>query len=141
MARIRGPLMSMDARGQFGDALLFRGGRKAAHAYRPAARTAINQAPATVGQAAVRTTYRAAIDAWRDLPETDRATWTATATAAGGNRNGWNLFLAAYFAAPPPPPPPDPNTYTTPPGIDTPWPGYTWVSDTAYTPPAGDTWT
>jgi len=133
--------MSMEARGQFGDTLLFRGGRKGAHAYRPAARTAINQAPATVKQAAVRNTYRAALDAWRDLAAADRKTWAATAAAAGGNRNGWNLFLAAYFTAPPPPPFPDPDTYTPPAGIGTDWPGTTWVSDHPYTPPAGDTWT
>lgn len=98
MAKVRGPLFSIDARGQLGDALLFRGGTRRTHVYLPADRSRINQQPASAPQIAVRATFAAAVVAWRALPALERAAWNAEALSTGRNVNGWNQFLRAWAA-------------------------------------------
>ena len=68
MAKVRGPLFSLDARGQFGDALLFRGGTRRTHVYQPADRS--------------RITYNAAGSIVATATATDAWTNHATATYA-----------------------------------------------------------
>ena len=51
MAKITGPLMSLDAKGNWARGTLqFRGGLQATHAYRPAQPGTVNQAAATPAQ-------------------------------------------------------------------------------------------
>lgn len=101
MARIIGPLLSLDARGNWGQgALQFRGGLRATHAYRPAPPGAINQAPATTAQNLIRQRYRAAIEDWRALDPGERDDWNASAEAQG--LSGWNLFLQTCILNPTP---------------------------------------
>lgn len=111
MAKVRGPLFSLDARGQFGDALLFRGGTHRTHVYQPADRSRINQQPASTQQATVRQRFGAAVAAWRALAAPERAEWNTRAQSTGRNVNGWNLFLGAFDGTQPPPPVP----YSPPP--------------------------
>lgn len=98
MAKVRGPLFSLDARGQFGDALLFRGGTRRTHVYQPADRSRINQQPASAKQAPVRARFGEAVAAWRALTAPERAAWDAQALGSSRNVNGWNLFLKAWAA-------------------------------------------
>lgn len=98
MAKVRGPLFSLDARGQFGDALLFRGGTRRTHVYQPADRARINQQPASTQQATVRQRFGEAVAAWRALAAPERAEWNTRALGTGRNVNGWNLFLGAWSA-------------------------------------------
>lgn len=99
MARITGPLLSLDARGNWArGALQFRGGLKATHAYRPAPPGSVNQAPATSAQSIIRQHYRAAIEDWRALSEAERADWNASAEEQ--HLSGWNLFLQTVAVAP-----------------------------------------
>lgn len=102
MAKVRGPLFSLDARGQFGDALLFRGGTHRTHVYQPANRSRINQQPASTQQATVRQRFGEAVAAWRALAAPERAEWNTRALGTGRNVNGWNLFLKQYGVVPPP---------------------------------------
>lgn len=93
MARVKGPLLSIEAHGHLGSRLLFRSGKKAAHAYLPADPTTINQRPATPAQAAVRNAYRDLLNGWQSLSETDRHLWRALALTEPRAVNGWNLYL------------------------------------------------
>lgn len=99
MARIFGPLLSGDARGNWGyGALQFRGGLHATHAYRPARPGAVNQAPATAAQNRIRQRYRAAIEDWHALDPGERDGWNASAEPMG--LSGWNLFLQTLLVVP-----------------------------------------
>jgi hypothetical protein len=88
--------MSLSACGHLGRNLLFRGGKKAAHVYRPADPRTVNQAQATDAQAAVRAVYRQAAAAWRALGPDARAPWEALAAASPSGASAWNLYLAAF---------------------------------------------
>ena len=140
MARVRFPLMSGDARGQFGADLLFRGGTGGTRVYRPADRTKINQATPSAGQTAVRDRWNAALTAWRALAPSERETWNRTAETDRRAVNGWNLFLADFPKASNIEPPSTAGTYIPPPGNAADFPGRTWATDHPYEPPQGDVW-
>ena len=99
MARILGPLLSLDARGNWASGKLqFRGGLKATHAYRPAPPGSVNQAPASSAQDLIRQRYQAAIEDWRALAPAERADWNASAEEQ--HLSGWNLFLQTFILSP-----------------------------------------
>lgn len=102
MARVRGPLMSADARGVLGPLLLFRGGKKAAHAYLPGDPNKLNQRPPTPAQQARRTIYAEALAAWQALDPGAKDTWTAKAKARPDAVSGWNLYFQDYARRPAP---------------------------------------
>lgn len=96
MAKVRGPLHSLDARGNWGlGALQFRGGNGGLHAYRPAPPGSVNQAPPTAAQAAIRAQYREALESWRGLDDLERAHWDAQGAAR--EITGWNLYLKTWM--------------------------------------------
>lgn len=99
MAKVRGPLFSFDARGQFGDAFMFRGGTQRTHVYQPANRRKINQGQPSARQILVRQQFGEAVTGWRSLTDPEREAWDARALALGRNVNGWNLYLKAWAAA------------------------------------------
>lgn len=100
MAKITGPLMSVDARGNWGSGTLqCRGGLHGTHIYRPAPPNSINQAPATAAQASVRARYAVALSAWRQLSTEERQTHNAEAQPLG--LSGWNLYLQAAMSSHP----------------------------------------
>lgn len=102
MARVRGPLMSMEASGNFAGQMQFRCNRYGGHVYRPPDPTTQNQRPATQSQSVVRQRYRSAVAAWRALSEQDRNGWRAQGSAMLNDVSGWNLFLAAFDGTQPP---------------------------------------
>lgn len=92
MAKIVGPLMSVDARGNWAKgALQFRGGLKRCHAYRPAPPGTVNQKAASTAQASQRQLYRDALESWRALDDASQADWDGRAEPLG--LSGWNLFF------------------------------------------------
>ena len=91
MARIVGPLMSMDARGNFAKgAMQFRSHGKGVHCYQP--RKASK--PPSTGQLLQRTKYRQALLAWRLLSDSERDSWDALAADEG--LMGWNAYLRFF---------------------------------------------
>lgn len=105
MARVRGPLMSMEASGNFAGQFQFRHNRYGGHVYKPPVPSTQNQRPATKAQALVRARYAAGRLEWNGLEENVRSSWAATARARKNDVTGFNLFMAAWMTATPPEPP------------------------------------
>lgn len=100
MAKITGPLMSLDARGNWSKgALQFRGGLRATHAYRPAPPGKVNQKAASAAQASTRENYRNTLESWKSLDDAARADWNERAEPLG--LSGWNLFFRETGSAEP----------------------------------------
>lgn len=92
MARTKGPLMSVNATGNWGKGTIqFRAGKNGTHAYRPADPTTVNQAQATAAQETVRERYRLARTAWQAIDIEERQAHDAAAATQG--MSGWNLFM------------------------------------------------
>lgn len=101
MAKVKGPLHSLNARGNWSKGTVqFRGGLRATHAYRPAPPGTVNQAPASEAQTAVRDRYHSALEAWRALSPEERALWNFAAETDLEGISGWNLFMRAFVPAP-----------------------------------------
>jgi len=96
MAKVRGPLMSMDASGQVGDDHQFRANRYGTHAYLPRDRRKQNQQAPSAAQTAVRSDYAQAHAAWLALSQGERDAWNAQANTKARQVNGWNLFFTAW---------------------------------------------
>ena len=94
MAKVRGPLMSVDARGNWSAGTLqYRGGLHGTHVYRPTPPGNVNQTPATPAQASVRARYAVALSTWRQLDIEERQAHNEKALPLG--LSGWNLYLQA----------------------------------------------
>ena len=94
MARVKGPLMSMEASGNVAGQLQFRGNRHGTHAYRPPDPRTQNQGDATAKQTAVRERYAVIKSFWDTLPNATRNAWNAQAETDPNDINGWTLFFA-----------------------------------------------
>ena len=138
MAKITGPLLSIDAAGNFASgAMQFRGGLRGTHAYRPKSPKAVNQTPPTEKQTRVRSAYRAILDEWRSLDEATKSELDADAIRSGEPMTGWNLYFKSRIAAVLNAPDlPAPDTYTPPAAGNIAFPGTTGIADAGYTPPA-----
>ena len=93
MARVKGPLMSIDARGELAAGLRFRGGASGrVHVYLggdPHSRSAKRVSPKQQQQ---RAAYRAAVAQWRELSADQKADWALTGRSAG--LTGFAAFLS-----------------------------------------------
>lgn len=140
MAKITGPLFSVDAAGNFaGGTMQFRGGLRGTHAYRPANPKTINKAPPTEAQTAVRTAYQEIVAEWQGLTEQEKLAWDAAASNTGAPVTGWNLYFKSRLQEVLYGPTlPDPDTYEPPTSDSITFPGTTWVIDTGYTPPTSN---
>ncbi len=101
MAKVRGPLFSLDAVGKVGGEICFRhhaGGVHVLPLAAPGTRT--KGLKPTQAQLDHQARYRAANGAWRALSPVERAEWDTLAQRTGRNVSGWNLFLKAWMAAP-----------------------------------------
>ncbi|MDS4070511.1 MAG: hypothetical protein RKO24_12925 [Candidatus Competibacter sp.] len=99
MARIRGPLFSEDAAGNFASGIIqFRGGLRGTHAYRPAPPDTVNKSVATDAQQTIRTAYHNTANAWRALTNDQRKEWETLATTQPTPMSGWNLYLKQHLA-------------------------------------------
>lgn len=101
MARVRGPLLSVDAAGQVGPDLRFRHNAAGVHVYvggNPGSRE--RRAAPSARQLEVRASYREANAFWRAQSPEERAQWRDLANTSTRNLSGWNLFLRAWMANP-----------------------------------------
>lgn len=87
MAKVTGPLFSVDARGKIGDSLVFMGwrGLKTVRSYTVPAN------PQTEEQMRVRDNFTAAVAMWSDLTGADQTAWRNL--AAGQAYSGFNDFV------------------------------------------------
>ena len=94
MAKVTGPLMSMDARGQLGKTLVFLGwkGLKTVRSY------VIPANPKTAGQTAQRSLLEAGVDEWHDVTLTgaDKSAWNRFAKTLASAMSGFNAFVRQY---------------------------------------------
>ena len=101
MARVRGPLLSVDAAGQVGGAICFRHGAAGVHVLPVAAPGSRTKAlKPSAAQRAQRARYRAANVAWRAQSPEARTEWETLAKTSRRDVSGWNLFLRAWMAKP-----------------------------------------
>lgn len=101
MARVRGPLLSVDAAGQVGPDLRFRHNAAGVHVYQGGnPRSRERRAAPSARQLAVRASYREANAFWRAQSPQERAEWQTLAQTTRRNVSGWNLFLRAWMANP-----------------------------------------
>lgn len=133
MARVRGPLMSFEASGNFAGQMQFRCNRYGGHVYRPPDPVTQNQRPATVAQTAQREKYALGRAAWNTLDEEDKIAWNATATASKEDVTGFNLFMQMAMTTGLPQTCPLPYTR---PGFDA--ADATWLGAEEYIRPAFD---
>ena len=101
MAKTRGPLMSIDAAGNYGKgAIQFRHGKRGVHAYRP---TAPYKRGGQVSQAQLdhRNKYSAGRQAWQALNTQEKTTWNNLADQQANGLSGWNLFLKNWIETAP----------------------------------------
>lgn len=100
MARVKGPVYSADATGNFAGGLIqFRHHRGGLHVYRPTDPSRQNQKSPSSAQQAIRQRYREALAAWRGLSESARSDWNARGATMA--LSGWNLFLSKFQGAVP----------------------------------------
>ena len=101
MARVRGPLLSVDAAGQVGGGICFRHGTAGVHVLPVAAPGSRSKAlKPSAAQRAQRARYRAANVAWRAQSPEARTEWETLAKTSRRPVSGWNLYLRAWMAAP-----------------------------------------
>jgi hypothetical protein len=93
MAKVQGPLLSISARGQVGDALQFRVDRGTTHVWRPPGRKRQNRGTPSAAHVAHRAYYAEALTDWRRMGADRRAYYDAQAVAAPHSLSGWNLFV------------------------------------------------
>ncbi len=140
MARVKGPLMSMDATGIFAQEMCFRHQSGHVVAYRhgaPGTRLPVRPSPS---QAQVRARFSDAKARWRALAPDRRAAWRAYAAELDAGLSGWNCYLSCVLRggdcdSPYAPLLPDPWTYIPPAGHLVVFPEISWVPDLAYLPP------
>ena len=97
MAKLRGPLMSMDARGQFGKMTVYGGwkGLKTARSY------VIPANPKSTKQTAQRGKMTAAVEAYKDaeINELDKAAYNIAASLEAKPMSGFNYVTKRHIAA------------------------------------------
>jgi len=95
MAKLRGPLMSIDARGKFADAIVF-GGWKGI----PWARVQfIPQNPQTDLQQALRLIFTEGVTRWQQLTPTIQGHWQVAVENKGVTMSGFNFFMSEYITS------------------------------------------
>lgn len=96
MAKVKGPLYSLDARGSIGKAMVF-GGWKGIQWVR---RHVIPQNPSTADQVALRLMFSQGVDAWHyTLNPQQIEDWQTAADATGKTQSGFNFHESEYISA------------------------------------------
>jgi len=95
MAKVTGPLMSMDARGQLGKTLVYLGwkGLKTVRTF------VVPANPKTAGQTGQRTLMSDGVDGWHDtrLTGADKTAWDRFAKTLSSAMSGFNAFVRQYI--------------------------------------------
>ena len=92
MAKVRGPLYSIDARGVIADAMVF-GGWKGINWVRE---QFIPQNPKSEDQVAVRLIFTQAVSKWHDFTDEGKADWQTAIEKKGYTMSGFNFFVSEY---------------------------------------------
>ena len=93
MASVKGPLMSLNAKGKFGGAMVF-GSWKGI----PTCRQKVDPTnPNTAAQQTQRTTFTNAVASWHAQDQTTQDSWTDRAKALGLKMSGYNLYVREYI--------------------------------------------
>ena len=142
MARVKGPLMSLDASGTLAREVRFRHESGHVLVYRDGAPGSVRRRPPTASQAQVRSKFAAARARWRALTAEQRAAWQVYARDLAVGLSAWNGFLSCVLrggecSLPSGPVLPPADSYLPPPGHLVIFPDTTWVPDHPYTPPPG----
>jgi len=93
MAKVRGPLYSIDARGVIADAMVF-GGWKGVKWVRE---QFYPQQPRTADQVAQRTIFTQGVTRWHDLNTTQQDDWQRAIERKGYTMSGFNFFVSEYI--------------------------------------------
>ena len=100
MARIKTPLMSLDARGSIGKGqVIFQGGTSGVFAFRPKPRDRSKDLK-TAEQINLRNRYRESALAWGNMNASEREPWNQQAEADNRPVSGWNLFVEYRLKSP-----------------------------------------
>lgn len=95
MAKLRGPMMSIDARGKFADTIVF-GGWKGI----PWARVQFTpQNPQTADQTAIRLIFSQGVLSWQDKDAPAKLLWDEATGPKGLVMSGFNYFMSEYISA------------------------------------------
>lgn len=91
MARVKGPLFSVDAWGNFGGMLVYQRRRGGATVYP----YTLSKNPETEAQREQRASFAAATSEWNALPSASKAWWYVR--AQGMRLSGYNMFIQNYL--------------------------------------------
>ena len=93
MARVRGPLYSISARGQIAQAMVFASWKGI-----PWVRQQfIPQNPKTADQQAVRLIFTQGVSRWHTLSDDQKTAWQAGIDRKGYTMSGFNFFMSEYI--------------------------------------------
>jgi len=93
MAKVRGPLYSIDARGQIAQAMVF-GGWKGIKWVRE---QFIPQNPNTVLQQAIRLIFIQSIEGWHTTTAQQKIDWQTAIENKGYTMSGFNFYVSEYI--------------------------------------------
>jgi hypothetical protein len=93
MAKVRGPLYSIDARGVIADAMVFAGWK----GIKWVRGQFIPQNPKTTDQVAQRTIFTQAIDGWHGTTAQQKIDWQTAIERKGYTMSGFNFYVSEYI--------------------------------------------
>ena len=143
MAKVKGPLMSLDASGTLAGDTRLRHMRGHVLMYRGGEPGSVRRKAPSASQAEVRAKFAEARARWWALTGEQREAWQVHAHELGAGLTAWNCFLSCVLLGgecldPRGPVLPPPHTYVPPPGDAVLFPAVLWVQDHPYSPPPGD---
>lgn len=94
MAKVTAPMLSLDAKGSFGDTMTYGSWKGIKYARFKA--TPAN--PNTAGQQAQRTTFSNAVAGWKAQDGTTQTTWNERAATLGLKMSGFNLWTREFIS-------------------------------------------
>ena len=97
MARVKGPLMSLDAWGTVAGEVRFRHQSGQVLVYRNGAPGSVRRAAPSPSQARVRAKYAEAREHWRALTPIQRRYWEDYARSLATGLSAWNCFLSCVL--------------------------------------------
>lgn len=93
MAKVKGPLFSIDARGQIAKAMVF-GGWKGIPWVRE---WFIPQNPNTQAQIDLRLIFSQGVQGWQGISGSDQTDWQTAVEATGKTWSGFNFYMSEYI--------------------------------------------
>ena len=97
MAKVKGPLMSLDASGTLAGEVRFRHQSGHVLVYRDGSPGSVRKARPSPAQARVRAKYAEARERWRALTPKQRRYWEEYALTLDAGLSAWNCFLSCVL--------------------------------------------